>query len=92
MTGISPLPFPSLILMNLNLKHAVDSQIISIGGVPSDILIHGHLAYISNFRLAYLTYTHASIIIVNLELTGDYWCHSDSSWRVSTADGTCELK
>lgn len=49
-----------------NLKHAVDSEIISIGGVPSDILIHGHLAYISNFDWL-SDYTHDSIIIVNLE-------------------------
>ena len=49
-----------------NLKRAVDSEIINIGGVPSDILIHGHLAYISNFDWL-SDYTHDSILIVNLE-------------------------
>ncbi len=49
-----------------NLNRAVDSEIISIGGVPSDILIHGHLAYIPNFDWL-SDYTHDSIIIVNLE-------------------------
>ena len=49
-----------------DLKRAVDSEVISIGGVPNDVLIHGHLAYIPNFD--WLTdYTHDSIIIVNLE-------------------------
>lgn len=49
-----------------NLKRAVDSEVITIGGVPSDILIHGHLAYIPNFDWL-SDYTHDSIIIVNLE-------------------------
>ncbi len=49
-----------------NLNPAVDSEVISIGGVPSDILIHGHLAYIPNFDWL-SDYTHDSILIVNLE-------------------------
>lgn len=49
-----------------SLKRAVDSEVITIGGVPSDILIHGHLAYIPNFDWI-SDYMHDSIIIVNLE-------------------------
>ncbi|MCY4402652.1 MAG: hypothetical protein OXD54_08775 [Candidatus Poribacteria bacterium] len=49
-----------------NLKQAVDSEVISIGGVPSDILIHGHHAYISNFDWLSQP-SHDSILIVNLE-------------------------
>ena len=49
-----------------NLNQAVDSEVISIGGVPSDILIHGHHAYISNFDWLSLP-SHDSILIVNLE-------------------------
>ena len=49
-----------------NLNRAVDSEIISIGGVPSGILIHGHLAYITNFDWL-SDFTHDSILIVNLE-------------------------
>ncbi len=49
-----------------NLNRAVDSEVISIGGVPSDILIHGHHAYISNFDWLSQP-SHDSILIVNLE-------------------------
>lgn len=49
-----------------NLNQAVDREVISIGGVPSDILIHGHHAYISNFDWLSLP-SHDSILIVNLE-------------------------
>lgn len=49
-----------------NLNQAVDSEVISIGGVPSDILIHGHHAYISNFDWLSQP-SHDSILIVNLE-------------------------
>lgn len=49
-----------------NLNRAVEREIISIGGVPSSVLIHGHLAYITNFN--WLTdFDHDSILIVNLE-------------------------
>ena len=59
----------SLSLVDLdepNLNRAVDREIIGIGGVPSGILIHGHLAYITNFDWL-STVTHDSILIVNLE-------------------------
>ena len=49
-----------------NLNRAIEREIISIGGVPSSVLIHGHLAYITNFDWL-SDYTHDSILIVNLE-------------------------
>ena len=49
-----------------NLHRAVDSEIISIGGVPTNILIHGHLAYIPNFDWP-SDFTNDNILIVNLE-------------------------
>ncbi len=49
-----------------NLKQAVDSEVISIGGVPTDILVHGHHAYISNFDWLSQP-SHDSVLIVNLE-------------------------
>ena len=53
-------------LDNPNLKRAVDKDVIPIGDVPSSILIHGHLAYISRFD--WLSGMHSdSILIVNLE-------------------------
>lgn len=49
-----------------NLNRAIEREIIGIGGVPSSVLIDGHLAYITNFD--WLTdFDHDSILIVNLE-------------------------
>ena len=49
-----------------NLKRAVDEKVITIGDVPSDILIHGHIAYISRFDWLSGMYSDG-ILIINLE-------------------------
>ena len=49
-----------------NERRAVDREILPIGDVPSGLLVHGHLAYISRF--AWLSGVLSdSILIVNLE-------------------------
>lgn len=49
-----------------NEKRAVNREILPIGDVPSDLLVHGHLAYISRFD--WITGVLSdSILIVNLE-------------------------
>ncbi len=53
----------SLSLIDLaepNEKRAVENQVIPLGNVPSDILIRGHLAYISNVF-------SSNILIINLQ-------------------------
>lgn len=49
-----------------NLKRAVDAEVITIGDVPSDILIHGHIAYISRFDWLSGMFSD-SILMINLE-------------------------
>ena len=49
-----------------NEKRAVDREILTIGDVPSGLLIHGHLAYISRFDWISGILSD-SILIVNLE-------------------------
>ena len=49
-----------------NLKRAIDDEVVTIGDVPSDILIHGHIAYISRFDWVSGDFSD-SILIVNLE-------------------------
>ena len=49
-----------------NLKRAVDSEVVAIGDVPTDILIHGHLAYITRFDWL-SDALNDGILIVNLE-------------------------
>lgn len=49
-----------------NLKRAIEKDVITIGDVPSDILIHGHLAYISRFDWLSGMFSD-NILIVNLE-------------------------
>lgn len=49
-----------------NLKRAIDSEVITIGDVPSGVLIHGHTAYISRFDWLSGMLSD-SILIVNLE-------------------------
>ena len=49
-----------------NLKRAIDEEVVNIGDVPSDILIHGHIAYISRFDWLFDDFSD-SILIVNLE-------------------------
>ena len=49
-----------------NLKRAIDDGVIAIGDVPSDILIHGHLAYITRFDWL-SDALNDGILIVNLE-------------------------
>lgn len=49
-----------------NEKRAVDREILPIGDVPSGLLIHGHLAYISRFDWLSRVLSD-SILIVNLE-------------------------
>ncbi len=49
-----------------DLKRAVDDEVVTIGDVPSDILIQGHLAYITRFD--WLSEAlNDGILIVNLE-------------------------
>ena len=49
-----------------NLKRAIDSEVITIGDVPNDILIHGHIAYIPRFDWLSGMFSD-SILIINLE-------------------------
>ncbi len=49
-----------------NLKRAVDEEVITIGDVPTDILIHGHIAYIPRFDWLSGMFSD-SILIINLE-------------------------
>ncbi len=49
-----------------NLKRAVDAEVITIGDVPSDILIHGHIAYVSRFDWLSGMFSD-SILMINLE-------------------------
>ena len=49
-----------------NLKRAIDDEVIVIGDVPSSMLIHGHLAYISRFDWL-SDALNDGILIVNLE-------------------------
>ncbi len=49
-----------------NLKRAVDKEVITIGDVPTDILIHGHIAYIPRFDWLSGMFSD-SILIINLE-------------------------
>ncbi len=49
-----------------NLKQAIDDEVVVIGDVPSGILIHGHLAYISRFDWL-SDALNDGILIVNLE-------------------------
>lgn len=49
-----------------NLQRAVDDEIVTIGDVPTDILVHGHLAFITRFD--WLSGDQSDTIeIVNLE-------------------------
>ncbi|MDE0635914.1 MAG: dockerin type I domain-containing protein [Candidatus Poribacteria bacterium] len=51
-----------------NLKRAVDKNVITIGYVPTDILIHGHIAYVPRFLLDWnMIMFFDSILIINLE-------------------------
>ena len=49
-----------------NLKRAVDEEAITIGDVPTDILIHGHIAYIPRFDWLSGMFSDG-ILIINLE-------------------------
>ncbi|MDE0088854.1 MAG: dockerin type I domain-containing protein [Candidatus Poribacteria bacterium] len=49
-----------------NLKRAVDEEVITIGDVPTDILIHGHIAYVPRFDWLSGMFSD-SILIINLE-------------------------
>ena len=49
-----------------NLKRAVDEKVITIGDVPTDILIHGHIAYVPRFDWLSGMFSD-NILIINLE-------------------------
>ncbi|MXV76834.1 hypothetical protein F4083_09695 [Candidatus Poribacteria bacterium] len=49
-----------------NLKRAIDDEVVVIGDVPSGMLIHGHLAYITRFK-PFSDILNDGILIVNLE-------------------------
>ena len=49
-----------------DLKRAVDDEVVTIGDVPSGMLIQGHLAYITRFK-PFSDILNDGILIVNLE-------------------------
>ena len=53
-------------LDNPDLKRAIEKEVISIGDVPTSILIHGHIAYVSRFDWLSGMFSD-NILIINLE-------------------------